>query len=84
MQAEDLILDQGGEGEEIEQVGEILPDVCVAVFTEALVVETVYLRNLARFVIAAKNGDSLGVADFESDEEGHRLDREVATINVVT
>lgn len=32
MQAEDLVVDEGGEGKIIEEVGEILPDVCVAVF----------------------------------------------------
>ena len=47
VQAEDLVVDQGGEGKIVEQVGEVLPDVGIAVFTKALVVEAVYLSDLA-------------------------------------
>jgi hypothetical protein len=84
MQAEDLVFDEGGEGEEVEEVGEIFPDVCVSILSEAFVVETVNLSDLARFVVATEDGDALGVADFESDEEGDGLDGEVSTVNIVT
>lgn len=58
VQAEDLVLNQCSEGQEIEQVGEELPDVGVAVFAEALVVEAVDLGDLAGFVVAAEDGDA--------------------------
>ena len=47
----DLGLDEGGEGKVVEQVGEVAPDVGVTVFAETLVVEAVYLGDLARLVI---------------------------------
>lgn len=34
-------------------------------------------------MVAAEDGDALRVADFESDEEGHGFDGEVATVDIV-
>lgn len=84
VEAEDLVFDEGGEREEIEKVGEVLPHVGVAVFAQALVVEAVDLCDLAGFVVTAEDGDALRITDFEGDEKGHSLDREITTINVVT
>ena len=83
VQAEDLVVDERRQGQVVEEVGEEFPHVRVAVFAQALVVEAVDLRDLARLVVAAQDGDALGVADFERDEEGHRLDGEVAAVDVV-
>ncbi len=46
VEAEDLVVDEGGKGEVVEEVGKVLPDIRVAIFPETLVVETVYLGNL--------------------------------------
>lgn len=67
MEAEDLVVDEGGKGEVIEEVGEVLPNVCVAVFSQAFVVEPVYLCDLARLVVAAENRDALRITDFEGN-----------------
>ena len=83
VEAEDLVLDQGGEGKEVEEVGEVFPHVCIAVLAEALVVETVDLSDLSRLVVAAEDGDALGVSDLEGHEEGDSFNREVATVDVV-
>ena len=83
MEAEDLVVDEGSEGEVIEEVGEILPDVGVAVLAEAFVVEAVDLGDLAGFVVAAEDGDARWVADFEGDEEGDGFDGVVAAVYVV-
>ena len=49
--------------------GEILPDVCVAILSEALVVESVDLRDLTGFVVTAEDCDSLFVPDLELNHE---------------
>lgn len=74
MKTEDLVLDQGSEREVIEEIGEVFPDVSVAVFSQTLVIEAVNLCDLARLVVAAQNGYPLGVTDLESDEERYSLD----------
>ena len=83
VQTEDLVVDERGQGQVVEQVGKVLPHVGVAVLAQAFVVEAVDLRDLARLVVAAQDGDALGVADFERDEKRHRLDGEVASVDVV-
>ena len=80
----DLIVDEGGEGEVIEEVGEEFPDVGVAVFTQTFVVETVNLSNLTRFVIPSEDRDAIPVADLHRDEEGDRFDGVVTSIDVVS
>jgi hypothetical protein len=83
VQTEDLVVDQGCEWEVVEKVRKVLPDVGVAVLPEAFVVEAVDLCDLARFVVSAENGDALWVPDLERDEEGHSLNGEVASIDVI-
>ena len=52
MKAENLVIDESGEGEVVEEVSEVFPDIRVAVLSEAFVVEPVHLGNLARLVIS--------------------------------
>ena len=83
VQAEDRVVDRGRQRQEVEEVGEVLPDVGVAVFAQALVVEAVDLRDLPRLVVAAEDGDAVTVPDLERDEQRRRLDRVVAAVDVV-
>ena len=46
MEAEDLVINESGQRQVIEEIGERLPNICVSVFTEAFIIETVYLCNL--------------------------------------
>ena len=41
MRAENAILDEAGEGQKIEEVGKVLPNVGVSVLAQALIVEAV-------------------------------------------
>ena len=49
----------------VKTYGEVLPDVGVAVLPEALVVESVDLRDLAGLVVATEDGDALAEADLK-------------------
>lgn len=84
MQTEDLVLDECGERKVVEEVGEVFPDVGIAVFAQALIIEAVHLCDLARLVVSAEDGDAGGVADLESDKERDRLYREITSIDIVT
>jgi hypothetical protein len=84
VETENLVVDEGGEGKVVEEVGEVLPDVGVAVLAETLVVKAIYLRNLTRFVVTTEDSDAGGVSDLEGDKESDGLDRVVATIDVIT
>ena len=47
-----LLLDESSQGKEVEEVGKGLPDIGIAVFSQALVIESVHLSDLTTFVIA--------------------------------
>ena len=83
MEAEDLVVDKGSEGKVVEKVGEVFPYVGVSIFPETLIVEAIDLGDLTRFVVTPKDGDPLGVSNFESNEEGDGLHGIVTSINVV-
>jgi hypothetical protein len=83
VQTEDLVFNESSEGEVVEEVGEVFPHVCIAVFAKALVVEAVDLGDLARLVVTTEDGHTVAVTELERDEEGHCLDRVVATVNIV-
>lgn len=53
VEAEDLVVDKGCEGEVVKKVGEVLPYVGIAILSETLIVEAIDLGDLARFVVAA-------------------------------
>jgi len=69
VETEDLLFDDSGQGQVVEELSENFPDVGVAVLAEALVVETVNLSNLARFVVTAKNSDTVLIANLQANEQ---------------
>ena len=62
MYAKDLVVDYNAQGEEIEHVGEVVPNVRIAVFSSAFCVKAVGLSNSARLVIASNEVHALGVS----------------------
>ena len=74
MQAEDLIVNESGQGEVIEEISEELPHIGVAVLPQAFVVEAVNLSDLAGFVVSSQDGDALGISNLESDKKRYRFD----------
>ena len=62
VQTEDLVFNESSEGEVVEKVGEIFPDVGVSIFAEALVVEAVDLRDLTGFVVTSDQRYSVRIS----------------------
>jgi hypothetical protein len=83
MHAEDLAVDNGSQTEVVEHLTAVPPHAGAPKLAQALVVEAVDLGYLPRFVVAADEGDAVGIADLECEEEEERLDRVEATVNVV-
>lgn len=67
MEAKDLIVDKSGQGKIVEEVGEVLPYIRVAVLSKAFVIEAIDLRDLAGFVVSTEDCDSLGISNLESN-----------------
>lgn len=84
VKAEDLVVDESSEGEVVEEVCKVLPHVGIAVLAKTFVVESVNLGDLTRLVISSEDGDALGIADFEGNEEGDGLHRVVSAINIIS
>lgn len=82
--AEDLVVDHHAQSQEIKHVGEIVPDVGVAVFPSTLGIEPVRLGNPAGFMISADKMDALGVSQFQANEQRDGLHAEEATIHIIT
>lgn len=81
--AEDIVVDDDREGEVVKHVGEIVPDICVAVFSRTLGVEAVGLGYAARFVVSADEVNAMWVAKLEADEEGYCFDTEETAVYIV-
>lgn len=84
VQTEDLVFNESSEGEVVEEVGEVFPHVRIAVFAKALVVEAVDLGDLTGFVVATKDGNTLGVTNLQADQKGHSFDGIVSSIDIIT
>lgn len=82
--AENLVVDDNTEGEEVEHVGEVVPNAGVAVLARALGVEAVALGDAAALVVAADQVDAVRVAQLEADKQRDGLDAEHAAVDVVT
>ena len=78
-----MIVDKSGEGEVVEKVRKIFPDICIAILSQALVIESVNLRDLTGLVVTTEDSDALRVANLERDKESYSLNREISTIDIV-
>lgn len=62
MDAKYFVVDHYTQREVVEHVGEVVPDIGVAVFAGTLCVEAVGLGDTAGLVVAADKVDSVGVS----------------------
>jgi hypothetical protein len=84
MEAENLIVDESGKREVVEEICEVFPHVCVAIFPETFIVEAIDLGDLTRFVIATEDCDALRISDFESNEESNSFNGIISPIHIIT
>mmetsp|Transcript_16426 Transcript_16426/g.40599 ORF Transcript_16426/g.40599 Transcript_16426/m.40599 type:complete len:318 (+) Transcript_16426:882-1835(+) len=67
--AKNLVLDQRGEREVVENFGAVPPDIHGTVLAQTLVVETVHLGDLPRFVVSADQKHALGIPDLQREQQ---------------
>lgn len=73
MQAEDVSFDDGGQRKVVEQLGEVLPNICIAIFTKAFIIEAVNLGNLLCLMISTKDGDAIGISHLHANKQSDAL-----------
>jgi hypothetical protein len=79
---EDLLVDDGGNRQAVEAVGEGLPKLDV-ISPFALVVEAVDAVDRGALVVATEDEEVLGVLDLVCQQEADGLERLLATVDVV-
>ncbi len=80
--AEDLLVDDAGDGQAVEGVGEGLPELDV-VAALALVEEAVDAVDGGALVVSAENEEVLGELDLEGEDEADALEALLAAVDVV-
>ena len=83
MHGEDLLVDDGSDGQAVEAISESLPKLDV-VSSLALIVETVDAVDRGALVVTTENEEVLRVLDLVCEEQADCLQRLLATIDVVT
>ena len=83
MYREQLVLHERRERQVVEEVGEDLPDVGVAVLAQALVVEAVDLRDLPALVVPSDERDPVRVAHLQREQQQEGLDGVEAAVDEV-
>ena len=81
--AEDLVVDDAGDGEAVEGVSEGLPQLDVVAALH-LVKEAVNPVNAGALVVSAQDEEVLGELDLEGEDEADGLETLLSTIHVVT
>ena len=84
MDAENVVVDDGGERHVVEELGAGAPDGDRLELAVAFVVEAVDLGDLPAFVVASDEGDAVGVSCFEEEEEQKSFDGMVAAVDEIS
>ena len=83
MDTENFVVNNGCEGEVIEDLCAVAPDINTSILTEALIVETIYLRDLTRFMVSTDQSDALWISDLQGEQEQEGFNGVVASIDEV-
>lgn len=84
MNTENFVVDNGGEGQVVKDVGAVSPHIDRAILSEALVIESIHLSDLSTLVISSDKSNSLWVSDLEGQEEEECLNGVVASIDEIS
>jgi hypothetical protein len=83
MDTKDLIIDDGGDWEPVENVGEYLPDATVVV-ADALVVEAEFPIYVGAFVVPSEQKEVFWVLNLVCEEKAHCIDALPSSIHVIS
>ena len=83
MHAENFLINQGGHWEGVEDITEYFPK-SDRVSTLALIVETINTIDLCTLVVTSEQEEVLWIFDFVAKEQGHSLNRLLASIDIVS
>lgn len=83
MHAEDLLVDDCGDGKAVEAIGESLPKLDV-VSSLALIVEAVNSVNGGALVVSSKEEEVLRVLDLVGEKEADGLERLLSSVDVIS
>ena len=83
MDAEDAIVDDGGQREVIEDVSAVSPNIERAVLPQAFIVKSVDLGDLPALVVSSNQRDQIGIADFIGEEQQKGLDAVEAPVHEI-
>ena len=83
MHAKNLFIDQGANGQTVENIGENFPKLN-GVAALALVIETVNTVDLCALVVTSQQEEVFRVLDLITEKQCDSLDRLLATVDVVT
>lgn len=83
MDAEDVVIDNDAQGQIVEHVSEVVPDICIPVLPVAFGVEAVALGDTPTLVVPSDEVDAVRVAKLETHEQAYCLDAEEAAIDIV-
>jgi hypothetical protein len=84
MKTKDLVFNNCGQRQQVEQVGKVFPDIGVSVLPQALVIKTINLSDLPGFVISSQNGNSVGESNFKRNQKSHCFHRIVPSVYIVS
>ena len=84
MDTEDLVVDQTANGHVAVQLADICPYDLVAVFSDALVVESVISVDLEVLVVSSLENDLIWVLDLVTQQQLDRLDGVATSVDVVS
>lgn len=84
MSSKDLSLNNGRQGQVVEELRQHFPDVVIFILSHALIIKAIVLGDASGFVVASEDGESLFVSNLEAEEEADCFEGVVASIHVIS